>query len=229
MQRKTWSFAVVVLALCGCAASNPGIEIEGLLSPSDSCVYMTTAAPVFLAQPILDTTPETGVNRVGGIHYTAAFQVVNRMLNLSNSLYPLMTDTNSFHVEEAEVELRALDGTPLALGDLPARFRVPASGFIPSSLSSTESGRGVTFVDVVPGIYGDALAGSEGTIVVAVSLTGVTSGDSRQTTAELEFPLQLCASMCLIRCGVDEEGAPIVEPILSCSPGQDSLSLIPCP
>lgn len=229
MQPKTWSFAVVVLALSGCAPSNPGIQIEGLLSASDTCVYMPNATAAFLGQPVLDTSPETAGFRVGGIRYTAAFQVVNRMRNLANSTYPLMTDTNSFHVEEAEVELRALDGSPLALGDLPARFRVPASGFIPSALSTTESGRGVTLVDVVPGIYGDALAGSEGTIVVAVSLTGVTSGDSTQTTAELEFPLRLCASSCLFQCAVDADGVPIPEPILSCSPGQDSLSLIPCP
>ncbi|MDQ3037232.1 MAG: hypothetical protein M3Y87_32865 [Myxococcota bacterium] len=226
MQPKTWSFAVVLLALSGCAPSNPGIEIEGLLSPTDACTYTTSTTAVFLGQPLLDTTLDP--MRVGGIRYTAALQLVNRMLNLSNSVYPLTTDTNSFHVREAEVELRGLDGAPLAVGDLPARFRVPASGFIPSATSDTESGRGVAFVDVVPSVYGEALAGSEGTILVAVTLTGTTSGDSTQTTGELQFPLQLCTG-CLFQCAVTEDGEPIPEPVSSCAPGQDSLSLIPCP
>lgn len=228
MNSKTWSFAgAVLLALGGCAPTNTGIEIEGLLASGEGCVYMPSASSTMLVTPVLDTGPSTALFNAGGIHYAAAFQVVNRMLNRASSTYPLMTDTNSFHVEEAEVELRALDGTPLPLGDLPSRFRVPASGFIPSATGSSEVGRGLAVVDVVPAIYGDALAGSNGTIVIAVTLSGVTSGDSRQSTGELEFPLLLCND-CLFSCA-EEDDMPIAEHVLSCAPGQDNISLLSCP
>lgn len=228
MISKTWRFVGIVLCLLGgCAETNPGIEIEAVLAPPENCVYRPSSNATFVITPVLDTTPETTDFR-RGIRYSAAFQVVNRMLNLSNSVYPLTTDTNAFQIEEAEIELRALDGTELDLGGLPSRFRVPASGLIPSAASGMDLGRGVAVVDVVPAIYGDALANTEGTITVSARLTGVTSGGSTQTTRELSFPLRLCSDFCLFQCGFDE-GAPIPEAILSCTPGQDIVSLIPCP
>jgi hypothetical protein len=228
MISKTWRFVGVVLwALGGCAPTNTGIEIEAILAAPDNCVYRAATAATAVISPVLDTTSETAMFR-SGIRYSAVFQVVNRMLNLSNSTYPLTTDTNSFQVQEAEIELRALDGSELDLGGLPSRFRIPASGFVPSAASGMDLGRGVVVVDVIPAIYGDALADTEGTIVASVRLTGVTSGDSTQTTGELTFPLRLCTNFCLFQCGF-EDGAPITEAVLACSPGQDDVSLIPCP
>lgn len=226
---RSLAFAALV-ALGGCAPANPGIEIEALLAPNDMCILTPSLTPILVTSPILDTTSATAGRRVGGIHYSAGLQLVNRMLNLSNSVYPLMTDTNAFHAEEAEVELTALDGTAVPqLGDLPSRFRVPAFGLIPSATSNTEVGRGVVSVEVVPGIYGEALADTDATILVSVRITGVTSGDSTQTTADLNFPLRLCSGGCLIQCGEGPDGEPLEEDLLSCAPGQDSLSLIRCP
>lgn len=231
MSSKTWTVAgALLLALGGCAPSNPGIEVEAILAPTDACVWVPNITAITILAPVLDTSSIHATRRVGGIHYVAGFQLVNRMLNLSNSVYPLTTDTNAFHVEEAEVELLALDGTEVPqLAGLPSRFRVPAFGFIPSATSNTEVGRGVAAVEVVPSIYGDALADTDATILVSVRLTGVTSGDSTQTTADFEFPLRLCSGSCLFQCGAEADGTPLVEPVYSCNPGQDAISLIPCP
>lgn len=227
MISKTWRFVGAVLCIVGgCAPTNTGIEIEAMLAAPDNCVYRPGATATTIASPVLDTTAETAAFRTG-IRYSAAFQVVNRMLNLSNSVYPLTTDTNSFHIEEAEVELRAIDGSELDFGGLPTRFRVPASGFIPSATSGMDLGRGLAIVEVVPAIYGDVLVNTEGTILVSVRMTGVTSGDSTQTTGEITFPLRLCTNFCLFQCGF-EDGAPITEAVFSCIPGQDNVSLIPC-
>ena len=114
-------------------------------------------------------------------------------------------------------------GLGLDLGGLPARFRVPAAGLIPSAGGADEFGRGLAVVDLVPAVYGDALAGRSGTILATVRITGATSGDSTQTTGEYTIPLQLCVG-CLFVCGVDESDMPINQ--LSCRPGQDSVSLV---
>jgi hypothetical protein len=231
MSSKTWTVVgAVLLVLAGCAPSNPGIEIEAILAPSDTCTLEANATAEAIVTPLLDTSSAFAGFRAGGIHYVAGFQLVNRMLNLSNSVYPLTTDTNSFHVEEAEVELLALDGSEVPqLAGLPSRFRVPAFGFIPSSTSSTEVGRGVAAVEVVPSIYGDALVDTDATILVSVRLTGVTSGDSTQTTADFVFPLRLCSGGCLFMCGMEADGSPLMADVLSCTPGQDSMSLVRCP
>ncbi|AKF07630.1 hypothetical protein [Sandaracinus amylolyticus] len=223
MHARVGSFLALLLALAGCAESNPGIEIEGVLAFSDAamCTLDPGTDPTFLASPTLDTSPLFNAIRPGGIRYAASFQVVNRFLNLGRSDFPIMADPNSFFVEEAEVSLEAIDGSPLDLGDLPTRFRVPASGYVPSAADATEYGRGAVTVEVIPSIYGDALQGRTGTIVAQVQLTGTTSGDSTQTTAEFQMVVSLCDG-CLFQCQLDEMSMPINVP--SCRPGQDAVS-----
>lgn len=238
MHSKSWSIALVaLLALLGCAPSNPGIQVEGILFGSDTCTYMAQANATFLLLPTLDTTVATldpgppalelDDFRPVGIRYVAVLQVVNRFLNRGNYVYPLMADTNSFNVQEAEIELRAIDGTPLDVGGLPSRFRVPASGFVPSATDATTPGRGIVTVEIIPAVYGDALANTEVTIVAAIRLIGRTGGDSEQTTGEFEQPIQLCNEFCRFSCNVEEDGTPVAAPVLSCFPGQDRQSLIP--
>ncbi|UJR79770.1 hypothetical protein [Sandaracinus amylolyticus] len=221
MHARVGSFLALLLALAGCAPSNPGIEIEGVLGFGEMCSVDPGSEPTFVLLPTLDTSPVFGRVRTRGIRYTASFQVVNRFLNLGRSDYPIMADPNSFFVEEAEVELRGIDGSPLDLGDLPSRFRVPASGFIPSAGDETEFGRGASVVDVIPPVYGDALVGRTGMIVAAITLRGTTSGDSTQTTGEFQMPIELCDG-CLFVCQVTDEGMAV--DALSCLVGQDAVS-----
>lgn len=217
MSSKTWSSVVLLLALAGCAPSNPGIQIEALLFRGE-CSFAASAMPATAALPQLDTAP--GIRPE--IVYDAPLQLANRMLNLASSVYPIMADPNTFYIEEAEVELTAIDGSGLDLAGLPSRFRVPAFGQVPSA-ADQEPGRGITMVRVVPAVYGDALTEREGTILVNVRVRGTTSGDSTQTTGEFTFPLELCNG-CLFRCEV-VEGEPVRQ--ISCSPGQDQPSFLP--
>lgn len=216
------SSAVVIVALLGalgCAPSNPGIDIEGLAPADDTCGFVP-ATDRFLGRGLLDTDAATITAR-GGIRYIAAIQIANHMMNRGSFVYPLMSDANTWHAMEAEVELRGLDGRPLAdLGDLPPRFRVPVSGaIVPSANSVEEPGRGIVFAEVVPAVYGDQLADREGTLVVAVRVTGTTAGDSTQQTGELTFNVTLCRG-CLQQCVLDEQCRPSAA--ASClSTGQD--------
>lgn len=238
------SFAAALAAvsggavLTGCAASNPMVEIRGIL-PIEPSMCQVMVGDIFLLNPRLDTS---GVSRdatfqlaagatptairPGGITYIATFQVANAAQNQA-SRFPLMANPNDFVAEEAEVELRGIDGQPLSdlvLGDqaLPARFRVPAVGFVPAS-AGTDPGLGTVPVEVIPAVYGDALAGRNGQVLVAVELRGTTSGASTQTSGEYVFPLRLCDG-CLFQCTPDLEnpGTQVVVP--SCLPGQDTVT-----
>lgn len=226
--RSRLSMLALLIALVGCAPANPGIEIEGVIALSGDCSVTASATGPFLLTPTLDTSPDFAAARIGGIRYQATLQIVNRMINRGNSVYPIMADPNTFYVEEAEVELTDVGGEALDLGGLPARFRVPAAGVVSSAGGADDFGRGITVVDIVPTVYGDALAGRSGTILAAVRITGTTSGDSTQTTADYTVPLQLCVG-CLFACVVDEDGIAATQ--LACRPGQDAASALPaaCP
>ena len=218
--RSRLSLLALLFALAGCAPSNPGIEIEGLLALSSDCSARTAEEGPFLLSPTLDTSPDFGALRIGGIRYTATLQVVNRMINTGNTVWPIMADPNTFFAEEAEVELTDVGGEALDLGGLPARFRVPTSGIVPSAGGADDYGRGIVAVDLVPTVYGDALATRTGTIIATVRITGTTSGDSTQTTGDLSVPIQLCDG-CLFGCPAD-----LTTDALSCRPGQDAASAL---
>lgn len=202
MRKSSSLVLVALLAAVGCAPSNPGIDIEGLAVGSDACSF--APSDTYSAGSLLDTSSiSLGPNRPS-IRLVAAIQVANRFMNRGNYVYPLMADPNTWTATEAEVELRGVDGA--ALGDLglPARFRVPVGGAVVQSASgATEPGRGIVFVEVIPAVYGDALLDREGTIVVAVRLTGTTAGDSTQQTGEFTFPVTLCNG-CLRQCIIDD-------------------------
>jgi len=210
---------VTLLALVGCAPSNPSVDIEGIAAPSDDCGF--AAGETFALSARLDTS-SASLELRGSIQYVAALQVANRIRNGGNYVYPLMADPNVWIASEAEVELRGVDGQ--ALGDLglPARYRVPVSGTAISSAGGVdEPGRGIVIAEVIPAVYGDALADREGTIVVAVRLTGTTTGDSTQQTGEYAFPLTLCND-CLRTCRMDPLECIPPEPTGCLSLGQDN-------
>jgi hypothetical protein len=212
---------LVSIALCalsfGCAPSNPGLSIDGVLIPSDNCEYSANSA--FLVESVLDTNPD--IPRAGGIRYVAVLRVANRLINNGNRIYPLMADPNSINIESAEVEVLNTDGTPFAFGDgLPNPFRVSATGSIPST-TSNEPQLGISVAEILPPQYGAALAGIEGSLVFSIRVIGVTTGGAALTSGRVVLPLRLCSG-CLFGCVLDEMGDPIEVP--SCSPGQDAFT-----
>jgi hypothetical protein len=214
------ALALALLLAVGCAPSNPGIDIEGAVpAETGECGYMP--ADQFLGFGTLDTSSAALAVRPT-ISYVVAFQVANRFLNRGNVIYPIMADPNTWTATEAEVELRDVAGQPFALpGGLSSRYRVPAAGFVPSAIG-VEPSRGIVLAEVIPATYGDALLDLDLTLLVAVRLTGTTSGDSTQQTGEYVLPVRLCTD-CLFQCVLDEACLPTTASG-SCVPGQDEVS-----
>lgn len=204
-----------VLLLGGCADSNSGLIISGLLLPDESCVYETDG--MLLTRGVFD------VSTAGGARYTARFLALNQLLNLSNRLGPI-ADPNAIMIRSAEVELRDVQNNPIAFEGLPNPFTVPAAGFVPSS-DDGDPGEGIATVDIIPTVYGAALnvPGVSGTIIAVVRLLGVTAADSEVISPEIHWPIDICSG-CLYACVRDEDTAICNS---SCTPGQDSLTISP--
>jgi hypothetical protein len=218
------SFVLCALSF-GCAPSNPGLTIEGVLVPSDTCEYTSSSA--FLVEAVLDTNPDVSTAiRPGGVRYVAVLRVGNHLVNNANRVYPIMADPNVITIESAEVEVLNTDGSQFAFSDgLPNPFRVTATGSIPST-SSNEPQIGLSVAEVLPAQYGAALAGlPSGTIILSIRVIGVTSGGSALTSGRTLLPVRLCNG-CMFQCTVDGMGAPISVP--SCTPGQDAVTGLAC-
>jgi hypothetical protein len=217
--------ALAVLGTLSCAEHNPSVFIEGAKVATMSCSY--TVDDTFLTEAVLDTSSASRAQRAlrpAGIRYFLVVQVTNQMLDLSNNVYPLRTDQNYWVAQEAEVELRGLDGELLTLpGGLPNPFRVPAMGGVPSAEDPDTPGRGLVSVEVFPSLYGEAFLDQDATIYVRVTIRGTTVGGSTQPTGPFTFPLRLCNG-CLFQCATDEMGMP--RTALSCVPGQDAVSFV---
>jgi hypothetical protein len=208
---RTFAVPCLVLALAvGCAPSNPGIVIDGLVAPPDSCEY-DPSSDVFLLRPVLDTTsfaPQT---------YTGVVRLTNRLIALANNRYPLRAEPNVMSIDYAEVEILQVDGTRFAFDGLPNPFRVVAAGTIPPS-TGLEGTPGITAIELIPLVYGQQLTGlNDVTLVISVRVTATTAGAATITSADWAFPLQLCAG-CLLGCNC---GATMDEP--TCFPGQDEV------
>lgn len=221
IRRTTW-WCCVVLALGGCAPGNPGLVIGGVLAPSDTCSYESSGTQLLAGT--LDVAPALAGQPVS---YSIVPIYFNQLINLgeSGTSGPPMADPNVMFVQEAQVELRDFNGTPLAFGGLPNPYRVPATGFIPSS-DGTTAGEGIGAIEVIPQFYGAALAGAAvgSEIVVAVQAIGRTAGDAEVISPEFEWPIRVCNG-CLYACQLDEEMMPLCVP--SCTPGQDQLTITP--
>ena len=218
MRRSSVLSAVACALALGCAPSNPGLTIDGVLVPTEMCEF--TAANLFLVQATLDTAPPAGDD----IRYLAVFRVGNHLVNRGQLVYPLMADPNVISLSQAEIEVLNSDGTRFDFG-MPNPYRVTAVGAIPSTVSN-EPVFGTSVVEVLPPAYGAALAGvGPGTLIFSVRMIGVTSGGATLVSGPMNLPINLCLG-CLFSCVVDEMGIPVGGP--SCFPGQDRESII-CP
>lgn len=210
--RRFAVLSLLMLAL-GCAPSNPGLVIDGVLALPDNCTLSATSN-VFTLQGTLDTSPRLNPLRPLGITYDANFRVTSRLLALFNNRYPLRAEPNVLSMNYAEVEVMQVDGTPYDFVGLPNPFRVAAAGTINPS-TSANGVAGIVPVQVIPPIYGDSLADQTGRVIISVRLTGTTSGGATVTSGEYVFPLDLC-SYCLVRCD-----PAVMETDGFCSIGQD--------
>jgi hypothetical protein len=199
---RRFASLVAVLVCLGCAPSDPGFVIEGMLAVPDGCLFVANSDVLNFA-PVLDTA-DYGPLRPLGIRYQAQFRVVNRLIQLFNNRYPLRAEPNVLSLNYAEVELLAVDGTALDLGGLPNPFRVTTSGTI--TPGTTAAGTpGLAPVEVIPPIYGEQLAAfSPGRILVGVRITATTTGASTITSGQYLFPLDLCSN-CLLACDPEIE------------------------
>lgn len=217
MGRRTWCWCLVVV-LAGCAPGNPGLVIGGAIAPSDSCSFELSGARIHTG--VLDVAPAR-------VSYTLTAAVFNQLINLSNPTggmgRPPMADPNVMTITDAQVELRDVQGNPLALGAAGNPYTVPAHGFVPSS-DGSEAGSAIATAQIIPPIIGESLRGSDGSrIIAAVRFLGVTAGGAEVLSAEFAWPIDLCSG-CLFGCQMTDEGA-LCRP--SCTPGQDSLTISP--
>lgn len=221
MVRRTWLLCAVLVA--GCAPGDPGLLIGGALSPSDTCLYDTSG--VQLLSGVLDVGPAF-TDPPQPVRYLLQPLYFNQLLNLgqSGTSGPPRADPNLIYIQQAEVELRDFNGTPLATGEFPNPYRVPATGIVASS-DGTTAGQGIGSIEIIPPFYGSFVAGAVGSqIIAAVRAIGRTAGDAEVVSPEFEWPIFICNG-CLYACQLDEEGIPLCVP--SCTPGQDTVTTTP--
>lgn len=207
MTRSLLPCLVLALAM-GCAPSNAGIVIDGLLAAPDSCEY-DPSSDIFLSRPVMDTT------QFGRPRYFGVVRLTNRLIALANDRYPLRAEPNVMSIDYAEVEILQIDGTRYPFADLPNPFRTVAAGTIAPS-TGLEGAPGLTTVELIPFAYGDQLVGiDDGTLVISIRITATTAGGATITSAEYSFPIDLCAG-CLLVC----DCSAMMDSI-PCIPGQD--------
>lgn len=224
MRRSSLVSLVLAALALGCAPTNPGLTIDGVIAASDMCDYSASGA--FIVEAVLDTTVDVpAIYRPGGIRYVAVLRVGNHLINTGNSVYPLRADTSVITIEGAEVEVLNTDGTVFSFPGLPNPYRVTATGTV-GSTTGNEATLGLTTAEILPPQYGAALGDiPSGTLIFSIRVLGVTSGGSGITSGRFLLPIRLCAG-CMYPCYHDSMDVPIQS--LSCLPGQDAQSSI-CP
>ena len=71
------ALTIVALSGGGCAASNPGLVLDGVLVPGTMCDYNTSSG--FLVEGILDTADVDPLIRPSGIRYYAVIRASNHL------------------------------------------------------------------------------------------------------------------------------------------------------
>ncbi len=229
MPRRTW-LCCALWMLTGCAPANSGLLIGGVLAPSDSCTY--ESGNLVLLSGTLDVAPaltDPPQRVTYTIHPLYQSQLINLGQNGTIWAGTPGSDPNSITVHQAEVELRDFNGAPLAIPGLPNPYRVPATGFVPSS-DGTTPGEGIGSIEIIPPVYGAALAtfAVDSDIVASVQVIGRTAGDAEVVSPALDWRISIC-SFCLYACQTDADMVELCVP--SCTPGQDSVTITPgvCP
>lgn len=129
------------------------------------------------------------------------FPRYNNQLRARGSDAPLRADPNGVHVQGAEIELMAADGSTMTFGGLPNPFSVPTSTFVPSAQGPDAAGQSVGSIMLIPPNYGSALTGAGvSTIVAAVRVFGETNGDVDVESDDFLWPIDLCSGGCLLLC-----------------------------
>ena len=165
----------------------------------------------------------TSVETVPPRQYVLHPMYVNQIINRESSTPH--ADPNGVFVQGAEVELRATDGSALAVG-LPNPFTVTASDYVPSAGGTAES-RSVGSLEIVPPLYGEALAAMGGnfTIVAAVTAFGQTNGEVDVESGEFLWPIDVCQGCLFIELPPTDEGGV---DSLPCEAGQDDAATVFC-
>lgn len=225
------SLCALLTLSAGCAPSNPGLHIDGVLAPPmGGLCTIDASSNVFLGSGVLDTLSLRGMfipdPAAFGPRYVANFRVSNHLINLFSDRYPLRADPNVMHLLAADIEIRNIDGLLTDFGDrtnFPNPFRVAAGGTILSAASESP-GLGITSVEIIPPGYAAQLGamGVDGArLIASVRIIGRTTGDAAVQSAEYFFPIDICNS-CLFFCAATAEDVST-----GCAFGQDVASALP--
>ena len=211
---------VVLLALAGCAPGNPGLVIANVIAPDDQCIY--SAMNAYIAVGKLDVSAPSEFTTPGAYEgYFVSLALSNQMISLANTGaagFPIQAEPNQVTVDSVEVELRDIGGNPLALGDLPNPYLLPAGSSLVPPGDGMSPGIGQVGFFAIPPAYVGVL-GESGTIIVSMRAIGASAGGAELVTAEYNFPLDLCNGCLILGCLRDSEGEPVCRP--ACFPGQD--------
>ncbi|MGB0679234.1 MAG: hypothetical protein ACPGUV_06190 [Polyangiales bacterium] len=134
----------------------------------------------------------------------------------------LSADPNTIFITEAEIELRRIDGAPIAFGALANPFTIRTSTVVPSGVAATGGaqtpGQQVGALTIIPDSYRQLLPAS-GEVEAGVRVRGRTSGGRSIRSEEWTWQVSLCGGNCLFNC------IPATEvSTTSCTPGQDSVA-----
>lgn len=198
----------VAVPLGGCVDTGAGIAMSGVVPPNAECFYTLQDDAIQLSG-LLDLNASDG--------YFMAARIENQMLNVGASgvMGVPRADVSSVVIDEAQV--RFLD--PL-FEPVISRFRVPASGFIPSG--EDEPGEGIASAIVIPtAVFGELrdeliIDRNFTTVILDLRFSGRTLGRERVTAPEYFFRVELC------------EGCLQITPPPRDPDTMDPICVIPC-
>lgn len=199
MKRALYGFVSLGLGLLSqsCVDDTSAVYAAGLISPDDECIIAEDAEFQFFSS----YDPRTGRG------YAASIRVENQLLRRQTDI---AADPMGVHITNADVTLMGLDGGALGIG-APNPFRIPASGYIPSSEDGTPS-IGVAAITAIPASIGASLIGAPGgVVVVEVTLIGHTTGGLDIITEPFQFPVDivnLCDAGATNGCRAGQDGVP---------------------
>jgi hypothetical protein len=198
MKRALYGFVSLGLGLLSqsCVEDTSAVYAAAVVSPDDECIIADDAEIISL--PSYD--PRTGLG------YVASIRVENQLINRQTDI---AADPMGVHITDADVTLSAIDGSPLNIG-APNPFRIPATGYIPSSDDGTPSLGLANLVPIPPSIATSAAGAPGGVIVVEVVLIGHTTGTLDIETEPFTFAVYL-QNLC----------TTVPGDATTCRPGQD--------
>ena len=198
---RVWSLLIGVGLLGACAQDNPTAIVAGVLAPEEDCSY-SSSSEVFLLDGAYDISP--GTDDVCQKPYQAGLQV-NSFLIARGSPQgpPPRAETAILQMNTAEVSLKAVDGSLIAIGGgkLPNPFSVTTHATI-FPAADNSPGRAVASVELIPAAYAQHLAkfaSPQQTITADITLFGRTTGGIDIETADFQFPISICDG-CLTMC-----------------------------